>query len=39
MSKAPFMWRDVVPGKRVTLPAEPTFCLLYKRFAKFCKEM
>ena len=33
------MWGDVVPEKRDTLPAEPTFCFLCKRFAKFCKEM
>ena len=39
VSKAPFMWGDVVPEKRDTLPAEPTFCFLCKRFAKFCKEM
>ena len=27
------------PTRRVTLPAEPTFCFSCKRFAKFCKEM
>ena len=27
------------PARRVTLPAEPTFCFSCKRFAKFCKEM
>ena len=27
------------PARRVTLPAEPTFCFSGKQYAKFCKEM
>ena len=27
------------PARRVTLPAEPTFCFSCKLFAKFCKQM
>ena len=30
-SKAPFIWRKVVPGKRVTLPAESTLASVYMR--------
>ena len=30
-SKAPFIWIKVVPGKRVTLPAESTSASVYKR--------
>ena len=30
-SKAPFIWRKVVPGKRVTLPAESTLPSVYMR--------
>ena len=29
----------IVSARRVTLPAEPTFCFSCKQFAKFCKEM
>ena len=29
--KAPFIWRKVVPGKRVTLPAESTLASVYMR--------
>ena len=47
---ASFLWRKVVPGKRVTLPAESTLAsvdmrkkvepfVLCKRFVKFFKEM
>ena len=31
--------QKIEPARRVTLLAEPTFCFLCKRFAKFCKEM
>ena len=30
-TKAPFIWREVVPGKRVTLPAESTSASVYVR--------
>ena len=31
--------KSIALARRVTLPAEPTFCLSCKRFVTFCKEM
>ena len=31
VTEAPFIWRKVVPGKRVTLPAESTLASVYMR--------